>query len=55
MSEKTENRGYQPTITIQKGYQPVANTQNHQGQNTPVSPPMHIVPPKGGTGEVSKK
>ena len=57
MSEKTRSiEGYQPVLI--KGYQPKAPAQTGKGQNptasTPVVP-VNIIPPKGGTGEVSRK
>ena len=48
MSEKVLIKGYQPTVPAQAG----------KGQHPPVSTPaamVNVVPPKGGTGEVTIK
>jgi len=51
MSEKVMIKGYQPVINLQDGYQPMASVQTGKGQ----PPKINIVPPQGGTGEVTLK
>lgn len=52
--EKLLIEGYQPKFD---GYQPVATAQNSKGVYTPMPKPVTVnfTPPKGGTGEVSRK
>ena len=48
-------KGYQPTFQSKDGYQPTADIQAGSGQNPSTSATVKIVPPKGGTGEVTLK
>jgi hypothetical protein len=51
-------KGYQPSVTrLENGYQPVA-TPSKTGKDKQVDAPVSsvkILPPKGGTGEVTLK
>ena len=50
MSEKVLIKGYQPVVRLPNGYQPMS-VQTGKKQH----PELTVKPPKGGTGEVTKK